>query len=49
MSEALAGWQERYPDVIVEQATGFDEAARALVGTSLSAQLVVVGSRGRMP
>ena len=47
MSEALAGWQERYPDVTVSKLLVCDKPARAIVETSLSAQLVVVGSHGR--
>jgi nucleotide-binding universal stress UspA family protein len=47
MSEALAGWQERYPDVTVDKLLVCDKPARAIVETSQSAQLVVLGSHGR--
>ena len=46
LSEALAGWGEKYPDVRVEYATLRREAAVALVEASAQAQLLVVGSRG---
>jgi len=47
LAEALAGWQERYPDVVVTKLLVGDRPARALVDTSRSAQLLVVGSHGR--
>jgi nucleotide-binding universal stress UspA family protein len=46
LAEALAGWQERYPDVSVQNRLVSDRAAHALVDASQSAQLVVVGSHG---
>ncbi|BBX45899.1 universal stress protein [Mycobacterium cookii] len=46
LAEALAGWQQRYPDVSVQNRVVSDRAAHALVDASESAQLVVVGTHG---
>ncbi|EHR61913.1 universal stress protein [Saccharomonospora cyanea] len=47
LAERLAGWQEEYPDVRVERKVVKDRPRHELLEHSRSAQLVVVGSRGR--
>ncbi|HUB53623.1 MAG TPA: universal stress protein [Mycobacterium sp.] len=47
LSERLAGWRERYPDVAVRRKIVLDAPAHHLLDEAESAQLLVVGSRGR--
>ena len=47
LAERLAGWQEKYPDVVVTRKVFMDGPRQHLTRLSEHAQLVVVGSRGR--
>ncbi|MER6663920.1 universal stress protein [Amycolatopsis japonica] len=47
LAERLAGWQEKYPNVTVERVLVRDRPRHTLLEWSATAQLLVVGSRGR--
>ncbi|MGZ5393547.1 MAG: universal stress protein, partial [Mycobacterium sp.] len=47
LSERLAGWQERYPDVRVRPIVALNRPVNQLLDRSEAAQLTVVGSHGR--
>ncbi|MEU4524672.1 universal stress protein [Amycolatopsis sp. NPDC024027] len=47
LTERLAGWQEKYPDVEIRRQLVRDRPRTVLLEASETAQLVVVGCRGR--
>jgi nucleotide-binding universal stress UspA family protein len=47
LSEALSGWAEKFPDVVVHQLVTDEPPVRALRAASTTASLVVVGTHGR--
>ncbi len=47
LSEALAGWREKFPDVELRQVVRHGSPAEVLSAMSAGAELLVVGSRGR--
>jgi nucleotide-binding universal stress UspA family protein len=47
LAEALAGWRDKYPDVVVHSELPRRGARKALLDAAHRAQLVVVGTRGR--
>ncbi|MCV7282623.1 universal stress protein [Mycolicibacterium flavescens] len=47
LSENLAGWRERYPDVDVRRVVVLDRPAHQLLEQARRAQLTVLGSHGR--
>ena len=47
LSESLAGWAQRYPEVDIKQELVRGRPAAALIERSQNAQLLVTGARGR--
>ncbi|MEO6510251.1 MAG: universal stress protein [Nocardioides sp.] len=47
LSEALMGWSEKYPDVEVQQSLPMGPTVLVLTEAAKTAELLVVGSRGR--
>lgn len=47
LAESMAGWQEKFPDVAVDQKVVYGHPVPALVAAASAASLLVVGSRGR--
>lgn len=48
LSESLAGWRDKAPDVVVREVVVRDRPARAVLAAGLAAELIVVGHRPRM-
>ncbi|HZC70753.1 MAG TPA: universal stress protein [Jatrophihabitans sp.] len=49
LSEATAGWTQRYPDVTVQHIVRRDHPAAGLVAEAIDQHLLVVGTRARHP
>ena len=47
LAQRLAGWHEKYPDVVVDRVVRAGHPAEELLGLADRAQLLVAGSRGR--
>ena len=47
LAEALAGWHDKYPDLVVHRHLTHAGTRKALIEATHRAQLVVVGTRGR--
>ncbi|MGW4772510.1 universal stress protein [Nocardia sp. NPDC004278] len=47
LSESLAGYAEKYPDLEVQRVVVEDRPARRLLAESMDTQMIVVGSHGR--
>ncbi|TMR15672.1 universal stress protein [Nonomuraea turkmeniaca] len=49
LAEALAGWREEFPDVVLVQDVVHEQPARALIDASAEADLVVIGAHSGVP
>jgi nucleotide-binding universal stress UspA family protein len=47
LAEALAGWRDKQPDVLIREVTLRDKPARGLLAAALTAELLVIGHRRR--
>ena len=47
LAEALAGWHDKYPDVLVHRRVVHARTRRTIIDVTRHTQLVVVGARGR--
>jgi nucleotide-binding universal stress UspA family protein len=47
LAEALAGWRDKRPDVVVREVVLRDKPARGLLAAALTAELLVLGHRRR--
>ncbi|MFQ1002420.1 universal stress protein [Modestobacter sp. SSW1-42] len=47
LAEALAGWRDKHPDVVVREVVLRDRTARGLLAAALTAELLVIGHRRR--
>lgn len=47
LSETLAGWSERHPEITITKALECAHPVEALIGHSTDADLLVIGTRGR--
>jgi nucleotide-binding universal stress UspA family protein len=47
LAEALAGWRDKYPDLVVRRELRRAHVRSALIDETMRSQLIVVGSRGR--
>jgi nucleotide-binding universal stress UspA family protein len=47
LAESLAGWQDKFPDVVVERKVVLGHPVPTLITNAANARMLVVGCRGR--